>query len=340
MMDESEFGIAGRKLSGPDKVAALLLSIDRSVASQLLRRFNSDEVREVAKSAADLGWVPAETVEALVGEFTSHFSVGPEILGSVGEAAELIAGVLPPEDVADIMSDLLGSSNESIWIRLNSVSEVDLSTFLSSEHPQTAAVILNKLQSGMAAKVMSGMQSAFRKRVVHRMLGTKLIPDATMRLIETGLQDDLLGAKRGGAPVDPSIRFADMINKMERQEMDEILDVLTEARPDLAEAVRQRIFTFEDIVKLTGKARGILFDKVAAEKLVLALRGTDDEFREVVLSSLASRARRMVEGELKSGGTVNPKEVSAARRLIADTVLELADKGQIELRAAPEDAAA
>ncbi|MDB5650199.1 MAG: flagellar motor switch protein FliG [Hyphomicrobiales bacterium] len=327
-----------RELSGTDKVAALLLALDRPIAAQLLRRFGADEVREVARSAAELGWVPSELVESLAEEFTSHFSHGAEILGSVGEAAELIAGVLPPEDVASIMSDLMGSSNESVWVRLNAVSESELATFLNGEHPQTAAVILNRLKSATVAKVMSSMSSAFRKRVVTRMLGSKSVTEASMRLVEVGLQDDLLKEKRSAAPVDMSIRFAEMLNKMERDQMEEMLDTLTEAKPELAEAVRGRLFTFEDIVKLSGKARGILFDKVPAEKLVLALRGTEEEFCQIVLSSLASRARRMVEGELRSGGSVNQKEVMAARRLIADTVLDLADRGQIELRGPPEEA--
>jgi flagellar motor switch protein FliG len=325
-----------RQLSGSDKVAALLLSIDRPVAAQLLKRFEAEEVRAVARSAAELGWVPAETVESLVSEFTSHFSLGAEILGSAGEAVELISGVLPPEEVADIMSDLLGSSNETVWERLNSVSDAELATFLGGEHPQTAAVILNRLQSGTAAKVMGSLNREFRARVVHRMLAVKPIMDSTIRLLEIGLQEDLLAQKKTAAPLDPSIRFADMLNRMERQQMDEMLQVLTDAKPDLAEAVRARLFMFEDIVKLSDKARAVLFDKVPAEKLVLALRGTDAEFCNVVLSSLASRARRMVEGELRNAGSVNQKEVAAARRLISETVLSLAEAGQIELRAEPE----
>ncbi|MBX9741229.1 MAG: flagellar motor switch protein FliG [Beijerinckiaceae bacterium] len=340
MMRAPEAPMNARELSGADKVAALLLSIDRQVAAQLLKRFEAEEVRAVARSAAELGWVPAETVESLVTEFTGHFSLGAEILGSAGEAVELISGVLPPEDVADIMSDLLGSSNESIWERLNGVADAELSTFLSGEHPQTAAVILNKLQSGTAAKVMSALSRDFRGRVVHRMLSVKPISDATMRLIEIGLQEDLLAKKKTAGAVDPSIRFADMLNKMERQQMDEMLEVLTEAKPELAEAVRARLFMFEDIIKLSSKARSTLFDKVPAEKLVLALRGTEAEFCDVVLSSLASRARRMVEGELRSGGAVNQKEVAAARRLISETVLQLAEAGQIELREAPTEQAA
>ena len=78
---------------------------------------------------------------------------------------------------------------------------------------------------------------------------------------------------------------------------------------------------------------------IARNKLIDALRGLGEDFCNTVLGSLAARARRMVEGELKAGGKVNPKEVAAARRLIADMVLDLAEKGEIQLRDPPAAAA-
>ncbi len=328
-----------RILSGPEKVAALLLSVERPIAEQLLRRFETEDVREVARSAAELGRLSSETLDELVTEFASHFADGQEVNGSAGEAVELISGVLPPEQVAEIVSDLLGSSNESVWSRLEALGDAELSTFLQGEHPQTAAIILNRMAPGKAGRIMGSIVPDFRKRLVHRMLGVKQIAPLCMRVVENGIQDDLLVQKRSTVAVDPSIRFADMLNKMERAEMDDMLSTIAEARPELAEAIRGRLFSFEDVVTLSAAARAVLFDKVPADKLIQALRGMDEEFCQVVLGSLAARARRMVEGELRSGGQVNPKEVSAARRIIADTVLDLAEKGQLELRAAAPDAA-
>ena len=325
-----------RILTGPEKVAALLLTVERPMAEQILRRFETDEVREVARSAAELGRLSMAMLEELVSDFASHFSSDTrEISGSAGEAVELISGVLPPEQVAEIVSDLLGSSNESVWTRLESVGDAELATFLTGEHPQTAAIILNRLTPGKAGRVMGGIPAEFRKRVIHRMLGIKPIASLCLRILESGIQEDLLVQKRATIAVDPSIRFADMLNKMERVEMDDMLQTIAEARPELAEAIRGRLFSFEDVVTLSASARGVIFDKVPTDKLIEALRGLSDEFCEVVFSSLAARARRMVEGELKAGGKVNHKEVAAARRYIADMVLELAESGQIELREAP-----
>jgi flagellar motor switch protein FliG len=97
------------------------------------------------------------------------------------------------------------------------------------------------------------------------------------------------------------------------------------------------MFTFDDIVKLQPKARSVLFDKIPTELVVLALKGTDIAFRDSILSSLAARARRIVDSELASGGPALQRDVLKARRMIADTALELSGNGEIELNSSEDE---
>ena len=82
-----------------------------------------------------------------------------------------------------------------------------------------------------------------------------------------------------------------------------------------------------------------MFDQVPIEQLVIALRGTEPDFQAAILSSLASRSRRMVEAELQGGGTPSQRELSDARRAIVDTVLKMIAKGDIQIETADETAA-
>jgi flagellar motor switch protein FliG len=84
-------------------------------------------------------------------------------------------------------------------------------------------------------------------------------------------------------------------------------------------------------LKLEQKDRLVLFDKVQTEQVMLALRGVDAELKEIILSSLGARARRMIEAELNGAETVVTKEVDAARRSIAETALRLAASGDITI---------
>ncbi len=320
-----------RPLRGADKVAALLLSINQPLAGRILKYFDPVELRLITRAAADLGVVPANAVENLVEEFSEQFTVGADLQGAAGEAEHLLAGVLPPEQVAELMSDVMGSANQSIWEKLSAIQESTFANYLAKEHPQTASLILSKVSPQCAAKVMGFMQRELRNQLMRRMLVPKPVADAVLRIIEATLKDDLLLNVARNIAADTHSRMADIINKMEREQMEDVLVSLAESKPKEAEILRGLLFTFDDIIKLSPRARTTLFDKVPTDKVVIALKGADPAFRDIVLSSLASRARRLVEHELNNGSSVPQRDILKARRAVADLALEMAERNEIEL---------
>lgn len=328
----SRTGGGARRLHGVDRVAALLLAMGSPAAGRVLKHMDPFELRQVTKATASLGSVPASTIEQLVEEFAGHFTGGPDLLGAPNEAEQLLAGALPPEQVADILSDVLGSANHSMWDKLSNLPDAALNEYLAGEHPQMAAYVLSKINSSTAARLFLTMQRKQRNDLLRRMLGAGPITDAARRVVETTLNDDLLASAQRKAGAGVHARLADIINRFERDDVDDTIGVLAETRPKEAAILKNLLFQFEDVPTLSLRARAILFDKVPTERVIMALRGMPGEFRDTVLTSLASRARRMVEAELDSGAAVAAKDVAKARREIADTVLQLAARNEIELR--------
>ena len=144
-----------RTMNGPEKVAALLLAMGKPLASRLLKHFDPAELKLITRSAAALGAVSVQSLEALVEELAAQFSRGVDLHGTAAEVEHLLGGVLPPDQVADIMSDVLGNSNSSTWVRLSALPEKDLADFIAKEHPQTAALILTRLTPEAAAKTLA-----------------------------------------------------------------------------------------------------------------------------------------------------------------------------------------
>ena len=116
-------GANPRFLRGPERVAALLLAMGKPLAGRMLKHFDVDELKQITRSVAELGVVPAPTLELLVEDFAGHFANGVDLLGSPSEVEQMLDGVLAPDQIADVMSDVTGSSNEAMWDRLSSVPE-------------------------------------------------------------------------------------------------------------------------------------------------------------------------------------------------------------------------
>ena len=175
---------------------------------------------------------------------------------------------------------------------------------------------------------------------MRRMLSSKAVTDEALRLLETTLQDELLQNSELTASAAKNAKLASIINKMEREQADGVLRSLSERRPRDAEALKSMLFNFEDITKPQCPRPHDSVRRRPVRPRHLALRGAEVDIRDFILAALSSRTRRMVEAELATGASPPRRDIMEARRIIADTVLRLAEQGKIDLSSSAESEAA
>jgi len=311
--------------------------MDRHVATRLLKHFDEDDIKLIAQTATDLGAVTKTTLDELIEEFAMSLRTGGDLLASADEVEALLSGVVPPEQIAEIMAQVRSKSLQSIWIKLGEVPESSTSQYLAKEHPQVSALVLSRTPPAYAAAALKMLAPPLRNEIMRRMLALKMVLETPVKLLEGALKEELLyrSAKNSGPTI--HARLADIINKMDRKQMDEILTDLDQHRPKEAEVVRSLLFTFDDILKLNKPSLVTLFDSVPADRVIIALQGTEANMREMVLDAVPGRARRMIEQELATGRKMQNKEVQKARRAIADAAMEMIEKGIIEIAGAEEE---
>jgi flagellar motor switch protein FliG len=328
---------AAKGMPGSDRVAAILLTMGKSLSARLMKHFEADEIRQITRSASELRPVSAPQLGSLIEDFATQFALGASLVSSPAEVQRMLDGVLPKEQIDEIMGEVAGKPDNSTWDRISAVNEGALAAYILSEHPQTAALILSKIKSATAAKIIALLPADKRDGLIRRMLSVKPVADEAMRLFERILQSEFSGKLARLAGGQGNAHIADIINKLDSDQVEAILQSLATTRPKTAEALKSQLFTFEDLAKLSQRARGTLFDMVPADKVALALKGTSAEYREVILSSLSSRVRKMIEQELNNGQAVPARDVIEARRSIVDLALEHAGRGDIEIRNQEEE---
>ena len=330
-------GTAKRVLSGRDKAAALLLAMGKPFAARVLKHFEEDEIKSVAESAAALGTVPRRMVDDLITEFTGTIDAGTDLRATTTEIEKLLTGVVSPEMMAKILAEMQGGGDKrAVWSRLSQMQETPVAQYLMKEHPQIAAYVLSRATPMMAAAVLEAMPNETRSDLMRRMLTMKHVMEEPMAILELVLHEELLHKGAGTGGVNIHARIADIINRMTREHMDEVFASLNEYRPKEAEKVKGLLFTFDDIAKLRPEAVAKLFDQIPPERVILALFEADKKLSDLILASLGSRSRRMIETELTSGVTPPQRDVYKARRTIADLALELSEKGLIDIHADEE----
>lgn len=325
-----------KDLRGPDKVAALLLAMGKPAAARLLRHFDETEVAQIAESASGLGVIPSQMLDDIVNEFAARCQTGSNLEGSASEIEKLLSGVIPADKLLEIMSQVRGQSYQAVWPKLSQSAPNAIAQYLGKEHPQTVAYVLSKASPSCSAGVTAVMATDLRDEVMRRMVSISNITPKALTLLETTLNDELLVAARRDTGPDIHARMADIINKMEREQMDSVLQSLLAHRPKEAKIVKGLLFTFDDIARISQEARLKLFDQVAPERLIIALKNCEADLKELILGSVAVRSRRMIESELQGGAPTAQKDILKTRRAIADLALEMAERGELEIHARDE----
>ncbi len=316
---------------GADKVAAILLALDRDRASRLLRHFDHDELRIVARAAVDLGALGPPDVGSIFEEFTARWTLGADLRGNAEEARKLFAESLAPAEAEEILAEALGGSDASIWTRLRQAPAASVAAMISRERRGVGAYVLSNLDAGFAASVIAEFPLETRANMLSLMLTAPEIAEPVKLVVEASLKNGFLRKQDGSKNSGMFSKVADIVNSYEAGEMEAIMKSIEIAKPKEGQQLRKMLFSFEDVDKLSRQSLSLLFDKLNTETVVLALRGTAAEFRDTVLSCLASRARRLVESELNNAAQVSRAEIARARKTIAGLVLRMAARNEIEL---------
>jgi len=325
-------------LTKPQRAAAVLVAMGKGRASQLLKFFKSEELRVMIDAAHTLKNIPQPDLEELVKEFESEFTIGAGLMDSAESMEKILSEALTDEEMYAItgMNADPGPAEPalSVWEMLPKVDIDELNAFFSNESPQLCAVVLSRLDSRTAAKLIENLEPGLRKATVARLISSKPVPENVIQSVEKRLDEAFKLTDTSSGSGEGVTRLAEILNEMKKDVSDDLLEQLTPVVGEKkVEGVKSRLFRFEDLPNISKEARTLLCDGLSTEVLTLALREAGEDLKETVLSSISQRTRRMIESEL-SAGKARQTDIEQARKSIAALALRMAAEGRIELQTA------
>ncbi len=325
------------KMTGPQKAATFMLAVGEEHASKLFSMMHEDEIRDISQAMANLGTVPAVAVENLAREFSDNISQTGNLVGSWETTERMLLRTLPRERVSQIMEEIRGPAGRTMWDKLGNVNEAVLANYLKNEYPQTVAVVLTKVKSEHAARVLSMLPESFAMEVVMRMLRMESVQKEALEGVEKTLKAEFMSNLARAQRRDAHEMMAEIFNNLDRQSESRILAALEERNRDAAERIRALMFTFDDLVRLDTAGVQVLIRSVPKEQLVLALKGASESLRDLFLKNMSERAGKMFKEDLANLGPVRLRDVDEAQAAIVVMAKDLAAQGQITLQEGRED---
>jgi flagellar motor switch protein FliG len=318
------------RLTGAEKAAVIMLSLGEEHTA-LWSALDEEEIKEISQAMSTLGTVAANVVEDLLVEFVSGMSSTGAIMGSFEQTQRLLANILPPDKVEALMEEIRGPAGRTMWDKLGNVNEAVLANYLKNEYPQTVAVVLSKVRSDHASRVLAALPEDFALECVQRMLRMEPVQREILDKIEQTLRNEFMSNLARTSKRDSHELMADIFNNFDRQTESRFMAALEERNRESAERVRALMFVFEDLAKLDPGGVQTLLRAVEKDRLALALKGASDTLREMFFSNMSERAAKIMREDMENMGPVRLKDVDTAQMAMVQVAKDLAARGEIML---------
>ena len=320
-------------LTGKQKAAVLLMTMDIDVASKIFKDLDLEEVEQIAVEITNLKDLGNDIIEEVIEEFYSLITASNYMVeGGFDYAQALLEKTYGSERAKEIIEKIRVLTTVKGFNILKKSDPQQLANFLIKEHPQIIALILSHLSPDQSAEVLEEFPEELRGDTIIRIASLgKVSPqivteieDIVDRIAEGTMSQNL--ASTGGIQL-----VANILNRSNTASAKTVLDMIENKNESLALDIKRKMFLFEDIVSIDDKGVQRILRDVDKRDLALALKASDEKVKTKIFRNMSDRASAIVKEELEFMGPIKLKEVEAAQMKIVDVIKALEEADEIAI---------
>jgi flagellar motor switch protein FliG len=313
------------------KVAVLMVSLGQELAGELMRQFSDEDVGRITRAIADIKSVPADERDAILAEFEEELRSGRlPFLGGEQFARDMLVHALGQER-AEEMWERLGAPRRPVFEALEEADPDQAAPHLRREHPQTIALILSQLSAPAAAGLLERLPADVQTDVAQRIATLDRVSPAILQAVEEGLAESLEPMLSGQQRVGGADVAAQLLSRVGSRLEKSLMARLEEQDPEVAESIRERLFTFDDIERLGPAEVRAMLAAVDGQVLRIALKAASKGARDAILTNVSERQRARLLEDVADLPQMRLSDVEAAQQSIVQLLRQLEGQGVVDL---------
>ncbi|MHB8770899.1 MAG: flagellar motor switch protein FliG [Syntrophales bacterium] len=319
-------------MTNEEKAAIILLSFDEDVAAEVMSNLRPSEIRRLGKYMSRITSIPGETLNSVAREFCSFSrEKGGMIAVAEDSTKKIVTKAIGEKGADELLQEVANSAagDNPIIEKLRDVDPKLLVDFTRTEHPQTIALILAHLSPEQAAQILDNFSPEMQYEITRRMATLKSVPHELLDVIAKTLENEIVVGVTTGQEIGGVRMIAEVLNKMGRASESAIMQAMEDAEPELAAAIRNLMFTFDDIVRLDDRSLQEILREVKSEDLARAMKLVDEGQREKFYRNMSKRGAEMLKEDIELMPPTRLSEVEASQRSIIDIAKRLEAEGRI-----------
>jgi len=332
--EPAEAPVEAGALNKTQKLAALLVMLGPDSAAVILKQFQPREIESISREMTRFNLITREQQQEILMEFSD---VAVAASTSVYAGVEVTRNTLEKALGSFKASDVLGrvTSIRAPVGAMQNIADMDprhIFNLLRDEKVQAITFIISHLSPEKAAQVLNLLRPEQRDQVIERLatlaptpveVGEKVVAVLNAKL---GIKQTRAMEQTGGIT-----SVADLLNAMDKTVSRTLLTNIEGRNPELSQAIRKKMFTFEDLLSLDPPYIQRIMREIDMRDLTMALKKASEPLRRLLLSNISRRAAASVQEEMAFLGQVKARDIEAAQFRIIDAVRKLEAEGEIEI---------
>jgi len=326
-------------LTGKQKAALLLMSLDITTATDLLKGIDPKLVQELAAEVTYLdaaGYRTTRQSNEVIRQFYDSLRTEPAFhLKSF--VKEMLKNTVGEERARQIQAEIQQIlSKRDPFIAVRSVDSQTLASVLESEHPQAVAVVLSEMPPKKSSEIIGLLGEGMRVSAITRMAGVDAIGvEAKGRIAETiSSRLEAAAAARGAStsqarPEESLRKVAVILRNLDKEVRDGVLGAMQEKDAQVGEKVAELMILWDDIPQVADRPLQTALRGIDERQLALALHKADETIIKKIKSNISERAAARVDEEASLMSAPKKEDVKEAREKIIGVLREMNSKGEL-----------
>lgn len=325
-----------------ERVAIFLASMDEQTAAAVLQELNPDLMARLVGAIRDLGVVPGAIRDNVVsGCLREIHDLGQAVFGDEKLASSLLVKAIGEKRASALLAEDT-TRKELPFAELRQCDPEELANVLSKEQASVGALVIKYLPSVMAADILGRIPPELRKQIVVNLAIAGINPNEdVISGIEEVLKSKLLHSKVKKAvsleAKDKVDVIAGLLQHVDGAMEEELMTAVEEHSKDLASQLRDRLFTFEDIVSLSDVAVRRILQEIDSGSLALAMRNASVALKQKFFSNMSKRAAEGIKEDMANSPKTRLADIESKQRDVVNVIRALESQGQITITRGEED---
>lgn len=319
------------------RVAKFLLIIGVDEAAKILPHLTEEQTEKIIPEIASIRSVSPEETSQILEEFETLLKNAREG-GGIDTAREILRKAYGEKKAKELIDKSVPFPLEKPFEYLNDIDNERINLLLKEESVQVKALILSHLNPKKAASVINLMDSKEKSEVAFRLLKLEPVsPEVIKNLDEVLHKKVLLQNSQRTNSLDGKKILAEILKKMSFSTENSILSKISTEEPSLANDLRERLFTVDDVVSSDDRFVQEILMMYSNYEIACLVYKREEKFTKKIFQCISQGRVSQVQEELNINQTFLKSECDKIYSKFLNTLRNAFEEGKLFIKNRTDD---